>query len=416
MDRVKESMTRPGKGPLAMFAAALQSTGALGDKLEEYISKAPMMLAQGAEVAELTLQCKGLVQSPEGLVSMAAILKKLPGLQQGLRSGATTQLFMEAKDAVERLWTWMLTSKQSGQVLSSMSALLSEATVVFPMEAAFQSHMLRCGELLKEAGEADLLGKLGEALAGLSESSDDPATLTSNLEKVQAQARVIGAGTGGWTAKLYAKLKAALMFVMQMFEKGELSVMTMELWELAAVTAQEAGAFLKDVAVTEPYAEIEKIIAVCRGHAQVEELLATLEQDGEKSLLQSTTSLQRAMMALDMKAPVVQNHPALKTFQEWHAKGKETVEVAKNAMLKVTTANLEDLVHALLPVSGGMQDGSVWDSQLANTATFDELMQRAHETLFMGDRNALADGILKVKKASVRADLGGSESVLGFLQ
>ena len=401
VERVKQNMGKCGKSPVMIFAAAIEVNGGYMARLEEYVAKAPMMLAKGGEVASLTQKCEEISMGEASLKEMQEILKQLPGLQQGLREGATTALFTSAKKSVQKLWEWMQSSKPKKEMLSDMSVLLSEATMVFPMEPCMQSYMLRCGELLKQAGEQHLLEQLASALDSLCQAGDDVAGMAPSLEKVQKEVRGLGAGTGAWTRELYQKVKDSLMYIMGYFEKSTLSYECVDLWEQAAVTGQEVGAFLHDSKVTDPFVWVEKVVTICRGENEMMSLMKTLAGDGGKALLQSTIALQRHLMSFNVEDPVAKSHPARETLMKWSELAKAEVQEAKLALVTFAEKACAEEHESLLPIAGGAGESKSWLENVSPTASFEEVMATAEKTLFVADRRALSERIDKLKKASL---------------
>ena len=97
------AMGKAGRGPIYTFAAGVEAAEYMLAKLDECICKAPMMLERGSQAAILTVQCQSIKCEPEAMEELTQTLQQMPGLQQGLREGAVTDLYSGARDAVLKL-------------------------------------------------------------------------------------------------------------------------------------------------------------------------------------------------------------------------------------------------------------------------------------------------------------------------
>ena len=195
MERLHANLSKTGRSPMMVLGAALGGSTSLSAKLQEYISKAHMMVEKGPEVAALQVKIKELSLSRESVKSLLPMLQQLPGLQQGLRLGATEVLFSEAHSKLVQLWQWLEQSKKDQGLLTDMSSLLSESTMVFPMDGNLQGYMLKCGEFLKQVGEQDLVHNVIAACEAVDQMGDDLAGCVSALDKLKSEVASLGVGS-----------------------------------------------------------------------------------------------------------------------------------------------------------------------------------------------------------------------------
>ena len=154
VERVKECFGKTGKNALVWLAGSIEASQYWSGKMSEYLAKAACMISKGPEVSQTVQELRDLVFDPLPVQWLLLLVKKLPVLQQGLREGSCDELFSLTKKRIEEVWSWVKAQEADPALLKDCSALLAEATLLFPLDAGLQKDFYACGEAItKSAGE-----------------------------------------------------------------------------------------------------------------------------------------------------------------------------------------------------------------------------------------------------------------------
>ena len=398
VDRVKQSMGKTGKTPLMRMAAAIEGSSSLMSKLEEYLSKSPMMLEKGHTVEALKVQTMQLPQSLDGITEMLSILKELPALQQGLRSGSTDSLMSEAKTKVQQMWHWVEQTHVDSSILQAMSSMLAESTLVFPLEAPLQQCLLKCGTKLKEVGEKGLVKNLAASCEAVRPVLGDLAGFAAAIGQVQDEATCIGLGTSQGDEELQKSIKNCLAAIMDFYVQSHLTEESVEIWGQAAEVAKLLGKFVSAHSNHYGWEQVEQTVVICRACLEVQKLEKKAEAGEEEALMKAAVALQRHLMNINLEAKEVTEHAIVDTIKLWHGESKTMVASVKEQVSSAKTHALNDELQRLIPLAAVGPGGDSWLSGVEVNATLAELIMRAKETLFRIKKKQLRVTMTAVKK------------------
>ena len=271
MQRLHQAIGKPNKQALGFIAQAVEWNPWMMSRLQEYVSKAPMMKSRGPEVIEAEMDMAVAVGNVD---KISELLQKLPALQQGLRNGATDACLALLRQKID---DFVKLGKSSPEpiLLKKLGTMLFDASLVWPIDPALPSYSAEIGALLKDHDECQLLDTLQQKCEVLARVEvDDFQKFQAPLEDLLSHITSVGVGTGKVQDKHKVAMHKAIKCIWSFAACHDLKKDQMiAMMNKAANVGAKLASFLKDQHITEENAMMSQALDMSEAMSKLKSLL-----------------------------------------------------------------------------------------------------------------------------------------------
>ena len=366
------------------------------------------MVSKGPEVAQAVAELQELTFEPLPIAMLLKVVKSLPLLQQGLRDGACDELFALTKQRVQEVWCWVKGADPEPAILKECSALLAEATLLYPLDAGMQKDFYACGEAITKSSSEALMQEVTHSC--LDVASCDKKSLEAMQQVVTAcetnLSRIGEAGSAvkDESSKIMLSAQEALLAWASEAPWSDETVQTILASSCAVCTKigklRKCSNTEKQVTFMEAGMSLVKAIGAASGAAS--------EGPGSHGeLLRKTVEMQRQLMVMSplVKDPVMSDHPCKGLVLKYVKEGEAKLGAHTLSLVSQSKGRVREKLEVLRPIAGGMETGGHWLDGIAKTDSFEKVLNRYKETMDQcKDKKQLVTAITSMEQVWVRSE------------
>eukprot|EP00971_Amphidinium_carterae_P320144 6363831-Amphidinium_carterae.2 len=373
--------------------------------MREYLVKAASTLEKRSIIEQQlhSLQHDMQDSDPSKIVLLVQMLEQVPGFMLAVREGALNDYLSHLKAKVISMRVLLeehMRPKLTTQALKDLDVLFSQATVVWPLDAAYQADLHSVAELSHKVSCSERLMSLTDACVALKGIDyDKRPEFTTLLEKI-----VHMLSESNHMAHLddaaNAKIKAAVLCTFEFMKHwwSELDTQLDDMQQCAAAAKRMAtvinNAALQSLAVgLETAVVVGKLYSKVNGEegekttAEVSKHVASLER---KLQSMNFPTVDPAVAGLDLK-----DHPLFQRLQGFKATATNVCKQTKDQCSKDAKTALEKSCTHLKETCSTGQD---WLAGFAGE-NFQAFLTHAESTLLKQSAEAMVKAIDAVKEA-----------------